>query len=219
MLNKLDLTKKFELVVQQEIQNYQKSLNNVLQTIRDIKISIETMQTESLESYALIHTIQSNQSTEQDRIKSDLNTKIDQIGSKLVDLCGKVAKIVDLSSELRINIDKQNEKYVTLEQKLDGIFKDVDQVKISLRVNKKSSEEDYAQALRQIKDSFACQKKQIEETPSQLSKAKKEIDERLNTHIVDVESVLKELTEYKKQNHVTQKHIEHIYTLIERLKK
>jgi len=219
MLNKLDFQKKFELVVQQEIQNYQNSLNSILQAIRDIKISIQDSKTESLENYALLDTVQNVHSTDLMNLKLEFSDKIQKIESRINDLCKKTAQIDELFSKMRINEEKVTEKYTMLESKLEGIYKDVDQIKISLLVNKRSSEDTHINLVRQIKDSFELQKKELAETPSQLCKAKKEIDDKLNTHIVDVEGILKELTAYKKENYITQKKIENIYTLIERLKK
>src|SRR6478609_8975901 len=213
MLNKLDFQKKFELVVQQEIQNYQNSLNSILQAIRDIKISIQDSKTESLENYALLDTVQNVHSTDLMNLKLEFSDKIQKIESRINDLCKKTAQIDELFSKMRINEEKVTEKYTMLESKLEGIYKDVDQIKISLLVNKRSSEDTHINLVRQIKDSFELQKKELAETPSQLCKAKKEIDDKLNTHIVDVEGILKELTAYKKENYITQKKIENIYTL------
>jgi len=55
MLNKNDLAKQFELVVKQEIKNYQDSLNFVLQSIDELKKDIKQLNSDMLENYALIH--------------------------------------------------------------------------------------------------------------------------------------------------------------------
>ncbi len=55
MLNRNDLAKQFELVVKQEIKNYQDSLNFVLQSIRELKESVYNVNQEQLENYAALH--------------------------------------------------------------------------------------------------------------------------------------------------------------------
>jgi len=62
-------------------------------------------------------------------------------------------------------------------------------------------------------------KQDLDESPSPAECVKQELKKDLECHKVDVVGILRELNIYKTENQITQKKIEHIYTLIDRLTK
>src|SRR6185295_4796860 len=77
MLKRADLAKQLDLVIKQEIKNYQDSLNSVLQSIRDIKNELENIQSQSLENSALLH-------SEHNKLKIEFDKKNEQTLFSLV---------------------------------------------------------------------------------------------------------------------------------------
>jgi len=76
MLNRNDLAKQFELVVKQEIKNYQEQFNAILQQLRDLKLNIEQVHKDSLEKHALLHSFQGVIASSVEEIKKKLDASV-----------------------------------------------------------------------------------------------------------------------------------------------
>lgn len=219
MLDKLDFQKKFELAVKQEIQNYQNSLNSILQSIRDIKESVESNKTECLENSAVLHSVQNIHSIENELLKSEVDKKFKSFDSRLNDFCKENAKIIDLCDEMKKIADQSSQKYLHIEKRFQEILTDLARIKSTISSNSKFIEEYTESLYRKVNDSIEKNKKEIIESPSKLEKVKQEIEAKLDSYKVDFEGVTREINVFKKENFITQKKLEQIYTLIERFKK
>ena len=62
-------------------------------------------------------------------------------------------------------------------------------------------------------------KDEMDSAPSDSIQVGKDLEEKIASHAVDVSGIMKELNIFKKENYITQKKLENIYTLIERLQK
>jgi len=62
-------------------------------------------------------------------------------------------------------------------------------------------------------------KDEILSRPSEALQLQSHFEEKINTHRIDVAGIMKELLAMKKENMITEKKLEHVYTLIDRLQK
>ncbi len=219
MLKKADLAKQFEHVVKQEIQNYQNSLNDVLQSIRDVKISIEQVHNEALENYALIHRQQqslesrfcdvykhmddrfkkhSNQFDDFERVRNNLMDRISLIGS---DVAYQIQK-----NETNMNrMDHLSGNLETIEDEVRGFSLGISATFENIRVK--------------LSKELLKMKEEILSKPSEAIAMKSELEDKINSHKVDVAGIMKEIKTYKKEMMISEKKIENLYTLVGRLKK
>ena len=219
MLKKNDLAKQFELVVQQEIKNYQDSLGFVLKSINEIKKSLTYLQSEMLTRSA------SNNSwfvNINNRLQGVVDTvfNLDALNKRNYNdqhvinerNSGELKNLESsFSFKLRTNDD--------IGSKLSTLLHQIDM--LDVKVEKKNDEIDknLDHLLMRFRKEILKAKTEIMESPSQSDLVQAQLEARINSHCVDVKGIMRELTIYKKENSITQKKIENIYTLIERLKK
>ena len=219
MLKKNDLAKQFELVVQQEIKNYQDSLNFVLRSINEIKQSIKDLQSDMLARAA------SNNS-----LLVNLNHRLQGV----VDTVFNLDAITKRNFNDQCIINERNTKEITdLESSMMFKFRmsDDTQSKLSMflhqleilneKVEKRNEaiDRNLDHLLMRFRKEILRAKQEIMESPSQFDLSLEQLEAKIQSHYVDVAGIMRELTIYKKENSITQKKIENIYTLIARLKK
>lgn len=218
MLNRNDLAKQFDLVVKQEIKNYQDSLNFVLQSIRELKQAIEDARHDFLENHAALHSYQGELSTnlEDIRFKLENLSRIqtgnannqhlinDNYGKQIKDLMGFINS---RSWDEMSNQSKFSDIEATLAQLAN---------KHDLFHHLIGDQADYL--LAKFQSSIEKAKQEIKEAPSDAALIKAEMKEELNTHKVDVFGLLRELRLLKHESMVQEKKIENIYSLLDRKK-
>lgn len=219
MIQKNHLVKQFELLTQQEIKNYQDSLNFVLQSINELKDSIEEIRQNSLENYAAIHSVQVHMGIELEHIKNNLeniNQRVDRNCNDQKSVNEKNNfEINNIKNEISLKVSRDN----NFEKKLIHISTTIDRVKEISDKNRNSLGEISDNILRKFSNDLIKTKNEILNSPSEASLVKKILEEKIDSHKVDVAGIMRELMIYKKENVVTEKKIENIYTLIDRLKK
>lgn len=219
MLKKTDLAKQFELVVKQEIKNYQDSLNFVLQSIREIRESIEKSRIEYLENYASIKGKHDSLLIELNGVKESLASLNQRFESSLSDQRKlnerNYLEIRDISSHLISSNSAKN----NFESKISDLNYQIDKIIKNEEKNNKIVNDNLDGLLKRFREQILKMKNEILEAPTEASFVKKELEEKMARHKVDVAGIMRELSIYKKENYITQKKIENIYTLIERLKK
>lgn len=219
MLKKSDLSKQFELVVQQEIKNYQDSLNFVLQSIRELKESIEDGRSESLKNHGFTCSLYNFLKTDIANLKvdwGDISKKLDSFLSDQDDVNDKNSvEIRDIKNTVlsQINIFKN------FYQKFDDFDREINNLKKSVDGHKRVFNDNLDDQARKFREDMNRLKQEIVESPSEISQVKEYLENKISCHRVDVDGLLKELRILKHENMVTEKKIENIYTLIERLKK
>lgn len=219
MLKKADLSKQFELVVQQEIKNYQDSLNFVLQSINELKEEIKNVHAESLENYALIHSQHNDLAAQLETIRNkqtESNKKLDNHIND-VEVFKKKAtdeiEIYALRSIANSNSNEFNKNCITdLKHNIDVLEDEIKGHSLTISNSFDCIQFKLAKDLKKMKD-------EILSMPSDSQLVRNELDEKITSHRVDVAGIMKELRIFKHDNMVTEKKIENIYTLIERLKK
>lgn len=219
MLKKSDLAKQFELVVQQEIKNYNDNLNNVLESIRQLSKEIREVRETSQANYATIHSVQSNLISELDQLKDAVKKMSEQCDRTFSDQSvvneRNALEMKDITGAFlnKISVDSN------FQEKLREVWNHIRKLESQHQDNQRMINDNLDDILRRFRQEILKAKKEILDTPTEASLVKRELEEKIFSHIVDVAGIMRELRIYKHDNMVTEKKIENIYTLIERLKK
>lgn len=219
MLKRNDLAKQFELVVQQEITNFNNSLTNIYSLIGELKREVEDVK----QLYNAGHAALSSRSKSAEVSHKSLSDSLDVLRQKHESFVNDQRVInkahadefFDISQIVtrKIDIDNRfNEKLTTLHGEILKVRSNVDQSTQALA----NSINDLHRLLK--KDMLAL-KDEILSMPSEAKFVKKQLEEKIDSHVLDVRGVLKEILISKKETHILEKKIENLYTLFERLKK
>lgn len=219
MLKRNDLVKQFELVTKQEIKNYQDQFNAVLQQIRDVKISIEQVQNQHLEKYALLHSAQGELIAEIKEIRKKCDSRADKLSRIESDQSFVNHQNCGIFAEINKAIVRKQEDQSFFHKKIDSIWAEI----YKLNANAKSTEnviaENSSSLTKRLAKSIEQTKQEIKSAPSDCDNLKKEMNAKLMSAVVDSAGLLREIAVIKKENIIFEKKIENLYTLIERLKK
>lgn len=219
MLKGNDLSKQFELVVQQEIKNYQDSLNFVLQSIKEMKESIKEVQQESLENHALLHSIQTDLSIELHGIKDacfSLGLRFERsLNDQRVVNERNAVEMRDLISAVFRKVSVEN----NFKDEIANLWREISNLQDQTETSTRVLNDNLDDLFRRFRSAILKMKKEIQDAPTEASLVKTQLEEKIAGHTVDVAGIMRELRIYKHDNMVTQKKIENIYTLIDRLKK
>ncbi len=219
MLKRGDLTKQFELLVQQEIKNHNDSVLSTNISINNLKDHIDQL-SKKLDA----HVAASSNTFVFYNIDIDkLKKSFDQLSSKceysLNDFSSNIQsnnkRIEDLAKTFESyvkNQKDQNEKLSLLDNLILGIQDKIcnffSNIKNEIYRNQLKSE-----------DSLRDLKQEILNRPSEAKVVKKEIEDKMSIWAIDFSGLMKEIQINKKTDFITQKKIENLYTLIERLEK
>jgi seryl-tRNA synthetase len=217
MKNILDATKRFELQTQQEISNYNRARNSMLQEIRNIKSKIEEVDAMHIENYAAL--------------MNDLNEKIslvekhsDRVASTVLEVQRNIRDQIEFNAIMDANLRGVQSEVVRQFKRLNTCETDLGNTNstlISWRDELKDIENRVSQALDRFEVTMRCEikaaKNEILDRPSEVQEAKRDLEVLIAANGIDVCGIMRELTIYKKQNMITEKKIENLYTLIDRL--
>lgn len=219
MLNRNDLSKQFELVVQQEITNYNNSLTNVYFLINELKDQIADVKQLYLHSHAAICSrsklLESNQKTLSENINR-ISQKLDSsINDQNVLNKAHSEEFFEMSEIMKnkVNVDSK------FSSKLEMIVSEIAKIKSDCEKIRVSSEQAFEEIRRLIRKEIFKMKDEIISMPTQAELFKRQLEEKIDSHILDVQGILKEILISKKETHILEKKIENLYTLFERLKK
>lgn len=219
MLKRNDLAKQFELVTQQEIKNYQDSLNYVLQSLRDLKTEIDLFRQESKQNHASLHSMQGRMSQDIDEIRLDFAIMKIDYDNQLYDQ-RKVnernhVEMLDISDAIHRKI-KHDSYFDQNVKDLKVYFNEVQQHSLDTRSLLLQKTDDLlCRFVRKIEQT----KREILDAPTEASLVRNEMDEKIAAHKVDVSGIMRELLMFKKENVIVEKKLENIYTLIDRIQK
>ncbi len=217
MIKKNDLAKQFELLTIQEVKNYQDSLNFVLQSIRELKDNIEEVKKLAQNNTSETCSIQCQSNSDVGLIRKDIFNLSQKIESNFYDQKALNEKFSEKIDFLFHEIDSKKDKDLYFFQRFDDLQNELDEINLFSLKNRESISENYNDLLCHLTKSCEKIKKEILSTPSEMTQVKIDLEEKMSSHKVDVVGIMRELTIYKKENMVTQKKIENIYMLIERL--
>lgn len=219
MLKKNDLAKQFELVVKQEIKNYQDSLSFVLESIRELKESFTKIKDEVKQNYDYLKNDLREFKREVQTLKEGFQAGFQSFQSHINDQRfindRNQTQILDLHSDVvkKINIDEK------FQSKIDEIWNEVHEIKTQQSINIQSVHDSLDDLLLRFRREILKTKQDILDSPTEAKLVKNELDEKLASHKVDVAGIMRELNIYKHDNMVTEKKIEQIHMQLDRLKK
>lgn len=219
MLNKLDFVKKFELVVKQEIKNYQDSLDFVLSSIREIKDDIHVSKKEINNNHALCQGQKKELEIEINNLKNFCTKLMQDVDRFIYDQKTLNGKNLTQFTEIENIISDSHEQKSYISHEFNEIRKTIDSLKKDLEECRNISKNHFNYLVELVVSEVTRARDEIQNTPTEVSLVKKHLEEKINSHKVDVYGILRELNIYRKENMITQKKIEHLYILIDRMKK
>jgi len=218
MLKRKDLAKEFELVVQQEITNHNNSIlaTNVslsefrleLSELRDLiktsksytdSISLELKQ-EIINKHSLLNANVANATVSADKklcsIKSDL-TQHESLLSSLEQTKGQISTV----DEEIIKLGK------IVSSSLDSLRATCDNLAQLIEQKHEQSNAKIFELSQRVDLAF-CQSTSLEQA----------LINKISTNAIDTDAMLKEMRTFRRETHVMEKHLEDIYTKIDRIK-
>ncbi len=219
MLNRMDFVKCFDLLTKQEIKNYQDSLNFVLQSLQDLKERSTDIQNHFLENHALLHSNQNDLAIENEKLRADCRSLRETLERSLRDqeLINKkhTAELNAITSEM---YSFKNHRENT-QDKFENCWKEFSQIRSGIIDNNRVYHDNLDDLLRRFRQEIEQAKREVREAPTEAEKVRADLEQEIGTHKVDVRGLMREIQVYKADATISEKKIEHLYTLFERLKK
>jgi len=218
MLKRNDLAKQFELVVQQEIINHNEQILASNLSINEMRILIDDMQQkQDLVNQSLSSTISRMNQNGVDLSESvlRLSKQISSISNDFNDFREKSKNDVKLLVENAVSEHAKNEKSLKIIKDLQCIVKCLESsfVGLSFRFFQEIQDES-----KELKKEIEKSKKEILSLPSEAQLVKKDLEDRFAISRVDIQGLKKEIELLKKDSFIIEKHVEHLFTQIERMK-
>jgi len=219
MLKRADLLKKLELGVQQEIKNYNDSLSTILLRLNHMNDAITQVEEGALENDAAIVSAHKSFEILADCREEARTQEYKRICVKFTQLEQQIEKVrvdaeiayqnsieANRKSEFNQNtIDRLSATVETIEDELSGFTGHIHNKVEGLSF--------------QLKKDISRAKDEILSLPSEAKSVKQDLEQKITSHAVDVEGLLKEIRTTNKAMMVLEKKIEHLYTLVGRLQK
>lgn len=218
MLNRHDLVKQFELVVQQEIINHNNEISQSNQHINSLESKLE-----DFKEY-------------QRSVNANLGSNASQMNQKIFDLTDSLLKVSQgLSSfiqEQRKIQEKNNQRDLVLsdftcstldrfnhiDKEIIDLKKEISKMKILVDRTVAECKSEINISLNNFLSTIYKFKDEILNAPSDSEIIKKELDEKIDEYRIDAKGLLRDLYHLKKALHISEKKIENLYTLVERQK-
>lgn len=219
MKSRADILKRLELGVQQEIKNYNDSLSTILLRLNYLKDDIEAAERESLENDAILlsklkeleinfNLVRDARDDSVRKMNRDIliqNKYYEELKRNLNFSIGNAIEALRVSELNRNTISDLSEKIDSFQDEISGHSKYIAHELESISY--------------QLKKEVAKSKDEILSRPSDSIEFKKQLEEKIASHAVDVQGLLKEIRSRDKATMILEKKIEHLYTLVGRLQK
>lgn len=219
MISRSSLLKQLELSIQQEIKNYNDSLSTILLRLNHMNDSITQVASTALENDQVILSclkqVEIEHQNFEEKQKEENRKYLIRDASIEYDLEILKSKFNCFylhNFELSKNFKNAQEDLLNLSNRIENIENDI----IGFTHQANHQIEGFTH---QLKKDIANAKDEILSYPSKSEEIKDILEEKINSHAIDVEGVLKEIRSTNKQIMILEKKIENIYTLIERLQK
>ena len=217
MLKKSDLASQFDLVVKQEIKNYQDSLYYINQSINEIHKSIDLLKKDVNTVRAMIENNKITQLIDISAISSiqnELSSEIAKLSLNVEEsttyINKRVVEAFNTSIQAFYRSNENKELIYRLEDSIKNIQKIINDHKEQVA---NSIDQIYNRCSKEIKSS----RNEILSKPSDSELIKKCLEDKLETNKIDSEAVLKEVKILNRAVFTQEKKIENIYTLIKRM--
>lgn len=219
MLNRNDLAKQFEQVVQQEIKNHNDSILATNISLQEFRQEL-AKQSEKIER---------NQASSLSTQKL-LAIRIENLEDGLKAVCEKLDRdfkfLWSVQEKYSLKVEKVSMDLENLETSLLAVNDELEQITDQMHIFEdlfvslqKSMSFELNEYQRKLIKELKNLKEELLAAPSEFDALSKKLEEKINIHKVDNEGLIRELQVIKKDAFIKEKKIENIYTLIERLSK
>lgn len=219
MINRNDLAKQFELVVQQEIINHN---NAVLQTnleINAIKQALDILENLQNKKISSLESTNVFFSHELEGLKCHLEKTLFSMQSALNDLSAKTANSISiLLSELE-KLKKSSTPRDVYKEDIQEVRNSILDLRNQFSLFDKSVDFKLNLQYSNFNERLEKHKKEIAAEPSVIKELRRELNTRINTSNVDITGIYEELQLQKKKQFVLEKECERLKTQLERIKK
>ena len=209
-LKRKDLAKQFEDIVKQEIINFNNTVNEIRQSIQDVKNQLEEDSKKKDQEIAKLKSFCSDAKNEilniyacHKRIYDVINENEGSKQKKLSDL----EYHVNLLKNGKFNLNTIRSDF---RERVDDICQLLHKVDERLGNLKKVDDQNRAYLERKIEHVVKKAKDEILNMPNEAREVREELGEELACYKLDVEGILKELRIVKKANFINEKKIEYI---------
>lgn len=218
MIKRNDLAKQFELVVQQEITNYNNSLNHVLATLKDLQDQITDHKEKTRITVGAL--VAKNQ-----ELKSQIECLETSHAIKIA-VCNSQINDLNISHEISTikhdGLSNYVEKKIRLDEHwgtfFDNLNEKVSDYEFEFRKSHESTNQSINHVVSMFRKEILIAKNEILDMPSDIADVKQDLEAKLATYKIDSVGILRALELHQHETMVLGKKIENIYTLIERLK-
>ena len=219
MIKRNAFSRDCELAAQQEIKNYRDSLNGILQSLRDLREEITSIKNDSYKNYGIVHSQVSELKSHIQTISSS-NKNDKELFVRFVNDSESIRKGMDKSIKDAVSIQIENSVRCEFNKtQIDDLKEALSSLSNKIKEYASSFESSQESMKYKIDKDLNRMKEEILSAPSELESVKKELQHTLDIQKIDAEGIMRELVIWKRENHITQKKLENIYTLIERLQK
>lgn len=218
-LKKADLAGEFQLIVKQEIKNYQDSLNFVLSTLRSLQEQITEIRAQQQVNYDVVCSKQHMLDVAIEELKKSQHAQVQerefQVNDQRVINERNAAWMNDITGAIHRKICNDS----SVDERLKKLSSQISQGEVALDRSHSTLNSRMDDLLLLFRKEILKTKKEIIEMPTEVSIVKKQLEEKIASHHLDVDGILREMRLSRHDMMVIEKKIENIYILIERLKK
>jgi hypothetical protein len=217
MINRNDLAKQFELVVQQEIKNHNESLLATNLSINEFRKDLDELKNHQ----GLVNASFSYEISKINQSKLELSEVLLKISQKLDSHINDTKILIERSHQdqqiLIEDFDKFIKETESLEERLIKSESEQSKIKDLMKELGKAVSAEMDQWNKKFNDDLKKTKNEILNLPSEAQAVKKELENKLESSAIDCEGLVREVLVCKKAAFIIEKKIENLYTLIERL--
>jgi chromosome segregation ATPase len=217
MRSRKDFEKEFELVVKQEIKNYNDTVLATNIALEKCRSSIEELSNNTMQRFSE----QENKFLAQDialsRIKDSFDKSFIQLGKRIDDLSNQIDQYRKNTEFLIHDIESaylEKDDFCTV---IKEVRADIDDIRSKTIHLKDSLQQGLYRLSGDINSNIEILRREIFDGPSEAEAVKADLSKKLDAASIDFLGLMKEITICKKESFITEKKIENLYTLIERI--
>ena len=215
MLKRNDLSKQFELVVQQEIKNFQDASYQINQRLNDVENKIENLESSMSKKQSLLESRHKSLSIEIELMRSEYEKANHKLDSYISDTQAHFYKIEETANVVCANAGMLSHNIEQNQNQIDDIKYDLEFLDGDLKGRAQSLELEIEQHRVNVNKIVSILREDIIDLlPFELEKVKRDLEDKISSHKIDADGLLKELRVTRKQIMVIEKNLENIYSII-----
>src|SRR3989304_4011823 len=219
MLKRSDLSRQFELVVQQEIRNHQVSVDATNQAMDTIRRDIEELQLARSKEASALHSIISEQKMTIETLERNVSDQKRKLDSSIEILNIGVDRVDTEIQEVIDGCLKAHRHIEDLKDKIRSLINDQSNFDKLIRSGLKDLRQEMDHGLSRALDIVKVLFKERDDRPSEIVAATCQLEQRIREKEIDVEGIYGEIRAFRRDCFVVEKKIENLYSLVGRLQK